>query len=30
MREVNVGHKSLADCRSIVPRELMAEIDELA
>ena len=30
MREVNVGHKSLADYRSIVPRELMAEIDELA
>jgi trehalose synthase len=30
MREVNVGHKSLADYRSIVPGELMAEIDELA
>ncbi|HEY5387266.1 MAG TPA: glycosyltransferase [Thermoleophilia bacterium] len=30
MREVNVGHKSLADYRSIVPRELMTEIDELA
>jgi trehalose synthase len=30
MREVNVGHKSLTDYRSIVPRELMAEIDELA
>jgi trehalose synthase len=30
MREVNVGHKSLADYRSIVPRDLMAEIDELA
>jgi trehalose synthase len=30
MREVNVGHKSLADYRSIVPKELMAEIDELA
>jgi len=30
MHEVNVGHKSLADYRSIVPGELMAEIDELA
>ena len=30
MREVNVGHKSLADYRSIVPRDLMVEIDELA
>jgi trehalose synthase len=30
MHEVNVGHKSLADYRSIVPKELMAEIDELA
>jgi trehalose synthase len=30
MREVNVGHKSLADYRSIVPKDLMAEIDELA
>jgi trehalose synthase len=30
MREVNVGHKSLADYRSIVPRDLMTEIDELA
>jgi trehalose synthase len=30
MREVNVGHKSLADYRTIVPRELMDEIDELA
>jgi trehalose synthase len=30
MREVNVGHKHLADYRSIVSRELMAEIDELA
>jgi len=30
MREVNVGHKQLADYRSIVSRELMAEIDELA
>ena len=29
MHEVNVGHKSLADYRSIVPKELMAEIDEL-
>jgi trehalose synthase len=30
MREVNVGHKSLADYRSIVSRELMAEIEDLA
>jgi trehalose synthase len=30
MHEVNVGHKSLADYRSIVPRELMTEIDELS
>ena len=30
MREVNVGHKTLADYRSIVPKELMTEIDELA
>ena len=30
MHEVNVGHKVLADYRSIVPPELMAEIDELA
>jgi trehalose synthase len=30
MREVNVGHKTLADYQSIVPRELMAEIRELA
>src|SRR5450759_3672300 len=30
MHEVNVGHKTLADYRSIVPGELMAEIDELA
>jgi len=30
MREVNVGRKSLADYRSIVPRDLMTEIDELA
>jgi len=30
MHEVNVGHKSLADYRSIVPGELMAEVDELA
>jgi trehalose synthase len=30
MREVNVGHKRLADYRSIVSRELMAEIEELA
>ena len=30
MHEVNVGHKTLADYRSIVPRDLMAEIDELA
>ena len=29
MHEVNVGRKSLADYRSIVPKELMAEIDEL-
>ena len=29
MHEVNVGHKSLADYRSIVPKDLMAEIDEL-
>ena len=30
MRDVNVGHKYLADYQSIVPRELMAEIRELA
>jgi trehalose synthase len=30
MHEVNVGRKSLADYRSIVPRELMEEIDTLA
>ena len=30
MREVNVGHKQLADYRSIVSRELMAEIEKLA
>lgn len=30
MREVNVGRKSLADYRSILPRELMNEIRELA
>ncbi len=30
MHEVNVGRKSLADYRSIVPRELMDEIDDLA
>ena len=30
MREVNVGHKSLADYRTIVPRELMDEIETLA
>ena len=30
MHEVNVGHKSLADYRSIVPKDLMAEIDELS
>ena len=30
MHEVNVGHKVLADYRSIVPAELMTEIDELA
>src|SRR5450759_1918993 len=30
MHEVNVGHKTLADYRSIVPGELIAEIDELA
>ncbi|HQG54149.1 MAG TPA: glycosyltransferase [Thermoleophilia bacterium] len=30
MREVNVGHKRIADYRSIVSRELMAEIEELA
>ena len=29
MHEVNVGRKSLADYRSIVPKDLMAEIDEL-
>jgi trehalose synthase len=29
MHEVNVGHKTLADYRSIVPKDLMAEIDEL-
>ncbi len=30
MHHVNVGHKALADYRSIVPRELMADIDRLA
>ncbi|MCX6373036.1 MAG: hypothetical protein NTX16_08125, partial [Actinobacteria bacterium] len=30
MHEVNVCHKTLGDHRSIVPGELMAEIDELA
>jgi trehalose synthase len=30
VHEVNVGRRSLADYRSIVPGELMAEIDELA
>jgi trehalose synthase len=30
MREVNVGRKSLADYRSIVPSDLTAEIEELA
>jgi trehalose synthase len=30
LRQVNVGHKSLADYHSIVARELMAEIRELA
>ena len=30
MREVNVGHKYLADYQSIVPKDLMAEIAELA
>jgi trehalose synthase len=30
MREVNFGHKRVADYRSIVPRELMDEIEELA
>ena len=30
LRPVNVGRKSLADYSSIVPRDLMAEIDELA
>ncbi len=30
MREVNFGHKRIADYRSIVARELMAEIEELA
>lgn len=30
LRSVNVGHKSLADYHSIVSRELMAEIRELA
>lgn len=30
MRTVNLGHKSLADYRSLLPRELMEEIDELA
>ena len=30
LRQVNVGHKSLADYHSIVSRELMAEIRELA
>ena len=29
MHEVNVGRKSLADYRSIVPKDLMTEIDEL-
>jgi len=30
MHEVNVGHKSLADYRRLVPKGLMAEIDELS
>jgi len=30
MHQVNVGRKTLADYRSIVPKELMAEIDQLA
>jgi trehalose synthase len=30
MREVNVGHRSIADYQSIVPKDLMAEIRELA
>ena len=30
MRKVNVGHKHLGDYRSIVSRELMSEIEELA
>ena len=30
MHEVNVGRKTLADYRSIVPKDLMTEIDELA
>jgi len=30
MHEVNVGRKSLADYRSIVPKDLMTEIDELS
>jgi trehalose synthase len=30
MREVNVGRKELADYRSIVPRELMDELESLA
>jgi trehalose synthase len=30
MREVNVGHRFLADYRSIVPKDVMAEVEELA
>ena len=30
MHEVNVGREPLADCRSIVPREVMSELDQLA
>jgi trehalose synthase len=30
MREVNVGRKAMADYRTIVPHDLMAEIDELS
>lgn len=30
MHDVNIGRKSPADYRSIVPRELMSELDELA
>jgi trehalose synthase len=30
VRTVNVGHKSIADYRSLLPRELMAEIRQLA